>query len=123
MGLMDQFGEGMDYKKLLEWVDQQGGVNELLGQLKEGGLKDSVSSWVGEGANKAVSPDSIQSALSSETLTSLASALGVDASKASSLLAEYLPQIVDLLSPNGEKPQDGGLLSMGLNLIKKKLLG
>lgn len=123
MGLMDQFGEGMDYKKLLEWVDQQGGVNQLLGQLKEGGLKETVASWVDQGDNKTVSPDAIQSALSTDTLTSLANAMGVDISKASGLLAQYLPQIVDLLSPNGEKPQDGNLLTMGLNLIKKKLMG
>lgn len=123
MGLMDQFSEGMDYKKLLEWVDQQGGINQLLGQLKEGGLKETVSSWVDQGANKTVSADSIQSALSMDTLTSLANAMGVDVSKASGLLAQYLPQIVDLLSPNGEKPEDGSLLTMGLNLIKKKLMG
>lgn len=121
MGLMDQFTEGMDYKKLLQWVEDQGGINSLLDQFRQNGLGDKVSTWIGQGDNSPISADAIQKALSSETLQSLASRLGVDVSKASGLLAEYLPKIVDMLSPKGEAPKDGNLLSMGWDIIKGKL--
>lgn len=121
MGLMDQFTEGMDYKKLLQWVEDQGGINSLLDQFRQNGLEDKVSTWIGQGDNSPISADAIQKVLSSETLQSLASRLGVDVSKASGLLAEYLPKIVDMLSPKGEAPKDGNLLSMGWDIIKGKL--
>ena len=121
MGLMDQFSEGLDYKKMLQWVDDQGGINSLLDKFRENGLSDKVSSWVGQGDNSAISADTIQKVLSSDALQSLASRLGVDASKASGLLAEYLPTVVDMLSPKGETPKDGNLLTMGCELIKGKL--
>lgn len=121
MGLMDQFTEGMDYKKLLQWVEDQGGVNNLLEQFRENGLGDKVSTWIGQGDNGTISADTIQQALSSDALQSLSTRLGVDPEKASGLLAEYLPKIIDLLSPKGEVPKDGNLLTMGWDLIKGKL--
>lgn len=123
MGLMDQFNESLDYKKTLQWVEDQGGINSLLDKFRQNGLSDKVSSWIGSGENSPVSADTIQQVLSSEALQSLASRLGVDVSKASGLLAEYLPKVVDLLSPKGEAPKDGNLLTMGWELIKGKLFG
>ena len=60
MGLMDQFSEGLDYKKVLQWIDDQGGINSLLDKFRENGLSDSVSSWVGQGDNSAISADTIE---------------------------------------------------------------
>lgn len=121
MGLMDQFNEGLDYKKMLQWVEDQGGINSLLDQFRQNGLGDKVSSWIGQGDNSAISAETIQNVLSSDTLQSLANRLGVDVTKASGLLAEYLPRVVDLLSPKGEVPKEGNLLTMGWELIKGKL--
>lgn len=123
MGLMDQFTEGLDYKKMLQWVEDQGGINSLLDQFRQNGMSEQVSSWIGQGGNSAISGEAIQKVLSSEALQSLASRLGVDVSQASGLLAEYLPKVVDMLSPKGEAPKDGNLLSMGWDLIKGKLFG
>lgn len=123
MGLMDQFNESLDYKKMLQWVEDQGGVNNLLDQFRQNGLGDKVSSWIGQGENSTISADTIQQVLSSEALQSLASRLGVDVTKASGLLAQYLPKIIDLLSPKGEAPKEGNLLTMGWELIKGKLFG
>lgn len=123
MGLMDQFTEGLDYKKMLQWVEDQGGINSLLDQFRQNGMSEQVSSWISQGGNSAISGEAIQKVLSSEALQSLASRLGVDVSQASGLLAEYLPKVVDMLSPKGEAPKDGNLLSMGWDLIKGKLFG
>jgi len=82
-------------------LTQNGGVQGLESKFQQGGLGGAFSSWVGTGANQAVSPDEIQRVLGSEQVTALAGKLGVDPAQASHFLAQYLPQIVDHLTPNG----------------------
>lgn len=81
---------------------QNGGVQGLMDKFSKGGLGEIFSSWVGMGENKPVSADQIQGLLGGEQLNSLASSLGVDPTKASCFLADYLPKIVDKLTPSGQ---------------------
>ncbi len=81
---------------------QNGGIQGLMSKFSQGGLGDIFSSWVGMGDNKAISPDQISGLLGSEQVNSLASSLGVDPSQASGFLADYLPKIVDKLTPAGQ---------------------
>jgi uncharacterized protein YidB (DUF937 family) len=81
---------------------QNGGIQGLMNKFSQGGLGEIFSSWVGMGENKSISPDQISSLLGSEQLQGLASNLGVDPSQASGFLADYLPKIVDKLTPTGQ---------------------
>lgn len=81
---------------------QNGGIQGLMTKFSQGGLGDIFSSWIGTGENKSISPDQINSLLGSEQLQGLASSLGLDASQASGFLADYLPKIVDKLTPSGQ---------------------
>jgi uncharacterized protein YidB (DUF937 family) len=81
---------------------QNGGVQGLMNKFSQGGLGDVFSSWVGMGENKSISPDQISGLLGSEQLKGLASNLGVEPSQASGFLADYLPKIVDKLTPSGQ---------------------
>jgi len=54
------------------------------------------------GENQAVSSNQIQQALGSDQVRALAARMGVDPSLASNFLAEYLPKIVDKLTPAGK---------------------
>lgn len=83
-------------------LQQNGGLQGLLQQFSKNGLGDLVSSWVGLGENKAVSAEQIQSALGSEQIAGLASKLGIDPQQASGLLSQYLPKIIDKLTPTGQ---------------------
>jgi hypothetical protein len=38
-------------------------------------------------------------------------------------LAQYLPQVVDQLSPNGSLPEGNDLMAQGMDLLKGKLFG
>lgn len=89
-----------------------GGLDGLLGQLKAGGLGDAVSSWLGKGDNKAVTPEKLQEALGDERISAFAKRAGVSGSEASTLLAGMLPGLIDKLSPDGKLPDAGGLDSM-----------
>jgi len=44
-------------------VEQAGGVQGILSKLQASGLGDKVDSWIGTGANKAISPDEVKQAL------------------------------------------------------------
>lgn len=100
---------------------QNGGVQGLMNKFSQGGLGDVFSSWVGMGENKSISPDQIQGLLGSEQLQGLASKLGMDPSQASGFLADYLPKIVDKLTPGGKVDPDADS-SAGLAALLPSLL-
>src|SRR5882724_9901713 len=81
-----------------------GGVGGLLQAFQQQGLGGVVNSWVGTGANQAVSPEQVQSALGSEQVQEVASKLGVSPQDASSSIAQWLPAIIVHLTPNGQVP-------------------
>jgi len=81
---------------------QSGGLQGLANKFSQSGQGNAFSSWVGMGENQPVSSDQIQKALGSDQIGALASRMGVDPALASSFLAEYLPKIVDKLTPQGK---------------------
>jgi uncharacterized protein YidB (DUF937 family) len=100
---------------------QNGGIQGLMSKFSQGGLGDVFSSWVGMGDNKSISADQISKLLGSEQVNSLASSLGLDSSNASSFLADYLPKIVDKLTPSGQVDADADD-SQGLAALLPALL-
>lgn len=89
-------------------AEQNGGFGGLLQQLQQGDLAAIVQTWIGQGANQGVSADLLQSVLGGG-LQNAAQQLGLDSQQAGSLLAQYLPQIVDAATPNGALSDGFGL--------------
>ena len=81
---------------------QSGGLEGLANKFSQSGQGNAFQSWVGMGENQPVSSGQIQNALGSEQLNAMASRMGVDPAMASNFLAEYLPKIVDKLTPAGK---------------------
>jgi uncharacterized protein YidB (DUF937 family) len=54
------------------------------------------------GENQPISGNQIQNALGSDQVSALAAKMGVGPAQASHFLAEYLPKIVDKLTPTGK---------------------
>jgi uncharacterized protein YidB (DUF937 family) len=54
------------------------------------------------GENQPISSDQIQNALGSDQVKALAAKMGIDPAQASNFLAEYLPKVVDKLTPEGK---------------------
>lgn len=135
MGLFDQVvgalsgnqagGNSALLESVLQLVNnpQTGGLGGLVQSFERGGLGSIVNSWVSTGQNLPISAEQIQSVLGSPLLQGLAEKLGMSHEQIAGGLASVLPQVVDHLTPNGEVPQNGELLSEGLDLLKGKLFG
>jgi len=83
-------------------LTQSGGLQGLASKFAQSGQGNAFQSWVGMGENQPVSSGQIQNALGSEQVSAIASRLGVDPAVASNFLAEYLPKVVDKLTPAGK---------------------
>jgi uncharacterized protein YidB (DUF937 family) len=89
-----------------------GGLGALVGALTQGGLGDVAKSWVGTGQNLPVSADQLQSALGGSgggMLAQLAQQAGLSQGDAASSLSQFLPGLVDKLTPDGQIPQQDTL--------------
>ena len=81
---------------------QSGGLQGLASKFSQSGQGNAFSSWVGMGENQPVSNNQIQEALGSDQIRAIATKMGVDPNLASQFLAEYLPKIIDKLTPTGK---------------------
>ncbi len=102
---------------------QVGGLQGLLQKFQSAGLGEQVSSWIGTGNNLPISAEHIQQVLGGGHLEQLAQQAGMDHGQAALGLSQLIPQMVDHLTPNGQMPESGDLLSGSLNLLKGKLFG
>jgi len=81
---------------------QSGGLQGLASKFAQSGQGNAFQSWVGMGDNQPISSDQIQQVFGSDQVKAIAARMGVDPTQASSFLAEYLPKIVDKLTPEGK---------------------
>ena len=89
-------------------LSNSGGLDGLVDQLRNAGLGDAVDSWIGTGANQPVDPQQLGAALGDEKVQQLSAGTGLDIGTLLPMLAAFLPQIINMLTPNGSVP-DGGL--------------
>jgi uncharacterized protein YidB (DUF937 family) len=129
MGLLDSVlgsltggggGNNQMLDTVMQIVNQNGGIGGLAEKFQQGGLGELAKSWIGTGQNLPVSAEQLQSVLGNEQLSGLAEKFGMNSGDLTSKLSEYLPQVIDKLTPNGEVPQ-GDMLSSALEMLKGKL--
>ncbi|TDN70310.1 YidB family protein [Paraburkholderia sp. BL10I2N1] len=96
----------------LEFVNNQpGGLNGLIQQFKDKGAGDIISSWVSNGENQPISPDTLHNVLGSDAVASFASKAGIAPEQVTGLLSQVLPHVVNAATPDGEVPAEGQLNS------------
>ena len=81
-----------------------GGLSDLLKQLQESGHGEKANSWVGSGANQQISPGDLANALGADQIDQLSSQSGLSRDELLNGLSQYLPQVVDHLTPDGRVP-------------------
>ncbi len=98
-------------------------LSSLVSKMNDsGGLADIVGSWLGDGQNAAISPDSLKDLFGEGQLQDFAAKLGANTDQAAGGLAEALPQILDNASKGGSLLDSfggaGGLLDAAKSLLK-----
>ena len=81
-----------------------GGIGNILKQLQNSGQGRVAQSWVGTGPNEEIAPDALANALGGDTLDALSRQTGMPRDELLEGLSQYLPELVDKLTPNGRLP-------------------
>lgn len=103
----------------IDLFNQNGGLPGVLEKFKAAGFATEVASWVGNGSNLPISAEQITQVLGSGTIHTAATKLGIDAHDISAKIAEYLPQVVDRMTPDGVVNRDSNnLLATLMGMIK-----
>ena len=127
MGLLDNLesmaagqlaGRNPQAEAVLQMIQNHpGGISGLVEAFHTNGLGGVINSWISTGQNQSISPSQIQQALGSGPVQALAQKLGVSPEQASSTLSQFLPTIVDRLTPNGSAPDHSNILQMGESIL------
>lgn len=103
----------------IDLFNQNGGLPGVLEKFKAAGFTQEVSSWVSQGPNLPISAAQIIQALGNAPIQAAASKLGMNADDISAKIAEYLPQVVDRMTPDGTVGKDSGnVLATLLGMLK-----
>lgn len=96
-------------------LNQVGGLDGLLSKAKEMGIEQQVSSWIGTGQNEPVQPEQVQDLLGKDVVQGVAEKFGFNVQQVLPLLTQFLPMIIDQLTPKGQIEQ-GAQGAGGLDL-------
>ena len=119
LGKKEEAGGGV-FGAVTSLIQSNNGLGGLLKKLQSAGLDSTVKSWVGMGPNEPVSGEQLESAIGTDKVAEIAKSTGMEKSQLLGKLSEFLPKIVDKLSPTGQLPSDhsvGGALAALKNLI------
>jgi uncharacterized protein YidB (DUF937 family) len=86
-----------------------GGLGDLLKQFQQQGQGEVADSWVGKGENKSIAPGDLGQALGIDQINALTSQTGLSRDELLSGLSQYLPGVIDHLTPEGRLPTDNEL--------------
>ena len=86
-------------------LQSQGGIEGIIKRFQESGLEGILKSWIStDENNQPLSANQVVEVIGQENMSQAAEKVGVSELDASNLLAEYLPKMVDMLTPNGQLP-------------------
>lgn len=87
----------------------QGGLGALIQQFAQAGLGNVANSWVGTGENMSVTPQQLQQVFGQQQVQQMAQQSGMGQDDVLQSLSQFLPGLVDHLTPQGRVPQQDSL--------------
>ena len=97
--------QGRMFQVALEIIERNGGAPGVLQKFRDAGMAEEVDSWLATGENLPLAPSQIEAALGTPVLTDIAQKFHMSLDEVAQTLANYLPKVVDRLSPDGKVPQ------------------
>jgi uncharacterized protein YidB (DUF937 family) len=83
-----------------------GGLGDLLKQFQQAGQGGAANSWVGHGPNQPIAPSDLERVLDSDQISTLIAQTGLSRDQVLHAISQYLPGMVDGLTPNGRLPTE-----------------
>jgi uncharacterized protein YidB (DUF937 family) len=80
------------------------GLGNLIKDLENNGQGQVAKSWVANGPNQEINPESLEAAVGVDTLDQLAKQTGMQRDELLTGLSQHLPNLVDQLTPDGRLP-------------------
>jgi uncharacterized protein YidB (DUF937 family) len=103
----------------LQLLQQNGGLQGVLGKFEQAGLGAQAQSWIGTGQNQPVDANAISQIFGQGQLGQIAQQLGITHEQAAGQLAQVLPQVVDKLTPQGQIPENhSDLVNQALAMLR-----
>ena len=84
---------------------QNGGLEKLLGGMKQRGLTEQADSWVSTGKNEPITAQQLEEVAGTQQIEEIAQQVGASREQTAEVLAQALPQVVDKVTPEGQLPQ------------------
>ena len=104
----------------LQLLQQNGGIEGILGRFQQAGYADQAQSWISTGENRPISADDLQQVLGQGQLGQIAQQLGLGQREAADGLASMLPQVIDRMTPQGQvAPDSDDLVARALEILNQ----
>lgn len=103
----------------LRLLQQNGGIQGVLGKFEQAGLGQQAQSWISAGQNLPIDAGAISKIFGQGQLGEIAQQLGITHEQAAGQLAQALPQVVDKLTPQGQIPENhSDLVNQALAMLR-----
>lgn len=108
----------------LQMLQQNGGIEGILGKFQQAGLGQQADSWVSTGQNLPIDPGALGQVFGQEELGQIARQTGMSQQDVSGGLADLLPGLIDGMTPKGQVPADSNdLVNQALAMLQKGRMG
>jgi uncharacterized protein YidB (DUF937 family) len=108
----------------LQLLQQNGGLQGILGKFQQAGYGAQADSWVSTGQNMPISGDALSHVLGQGQLGQIAEQLGMSSGDTAGGLASVLPQLIDRMTPQGQVPADHhDMVEQALALLQQRGVG
>lgn len=105
---------------VMQMLQQNGGIEGILGKFQQAGYGQQAQSWIGTGQNQPIDPNVLQQIFGQGQFGQIAQQLGITREQASSDVAQMLPQVVDEMTPTGQIPANhSDLVNEALAILQK----
>ncbi len=90
------------YDLITQYIDSQGGVQEVVKRFEQSGFIGKVRSWVSTGVNAPINSVEVLQLFGQRTLAAMAAQSGLSVERLRDLLADLLPGVIDRATPSGK---------------------
>jgi uncharacterized protein YidB (DUF937 family) len=105
----------------LSMLQKNGGLEGMLGKLREAGHGAEADSWVSTGQNLPIDPSALSSIFGREEIDRMARQTGLSPQQAEGGLASLFPEIINQMTPQGRvETGSDDAVAQALEMLRKR---